>query len=997
MASLDDRINDELNKYDELIEKIKSIKESSTVLSELQKRYDELEAINNRFKELQKITTKTKKEAKEYDELLKSNTARKRELVEISRKLSIAEKTITNDLAQQEKHLKNGYTWIDKFNDKLSGNGFNEFSKSISQIKLGGRQIYNTVKDLLGPWGKASQSAADYAKKIGISQKAAEGLRKNTIQFVNAQAIGAKYNKSIDELIKLQGQYASRVGRNISITDRQRESLAAMSAVIGDDMAVDLTSKLENFGLSATEAGKRVGKIFNESTKKGIVFEQYAKNFADNIKIAQNYTFKNGLKGLSDMAEKATAVRLNMSQASAFADKVSTVEGAITTGAQLQVLGGPFAQYSNPMSLLYEGLNDLEALQNRIIKIYSNIGKWNSERGEVEISAFNRLRMKQFAQATGMDYSNLMESIQTTAKQKEIENRYGLQYSNLSAAQKEFIKNTATYDAKSRQFGLSDKNGNFISINELIADNKKLQEAITVNQSESDDIKTIATILRGWNDSISGLGKQADAVKAQMVEQTKIGPFIQNTLQDIGKNTALIKTFLSLYYGGKLLKGLINIGNGSVRTFRTGREIWGNRRDIFNTPNIPGPMPNRPLNPSGSLIRRNVKGQPIWGGKYGGRIIPKSLVPSYEEYGENLGKYGNNIFRRGAKRSLTRAGIKFEKILGRFGGAMKAGSAVGLAGLGIEGLNNYLSKNGVIKEGGKINNILSVGSGALSGAGFGTAIGSALGTFVGPLGTAIGAAIGGSIGGYINHRKNVKNRLNKEINDSGYALQGQYTVKSLKRIQSVLESGDESKLTNRDIRLLQKNNDYNTLLSYINSKKDLTSNIENANMNVNSVTISSNKIISDNNNAIQFAKGGILKGPSHKNGGMQISGTNQFVEGGEFIVNKHSTKKYFGELVKINNNTSVKPIEPLGKIIKITTPERNQNNNINSPIKIDPININLNGTIKLDTGKQNIDITNDIISNPTIIKELVDMISKQINVINNNGSFNKRNFKQKWI
>ena len=52
-----------------------------------------------------------------------------------------------------------------------------------------------------------------------------------------------------------------------------------------------------------------------------------------------------------------------------FADKVSTLQGAVETSASLQVLGGPFAQFSDPLGMLNEGLTDMESLFDRFQKM----------------------------------------------------------------------------------------------------------------------------------------------------------------------------------------------------------------------------------------------------------------------------------------------------------------------------------------------------------------------------------------------------------------------------------------------------------------------------------------------------------------------------------------------------------------------------------------------------------------------------------------------------
>ena len=66
------------------------------------------------------------------------------------------------------------------------------------------------------------------------------------------------------------------------------------------------------------------------------------------------------------------------------------------------------------------------------------------------------------------------------------------------------------------------------------------------------------------------------------------------------------------------------------------------------------------------------------------------------------------------------------------------------------------------------------------------------------------------------------------------------------------------------------------------------------------------------------------------------------------------------------------------------------------PVKIEPININISGTIKLDGGQgQTFDITKEMMNNPTFINKLTDMITRQIN-INENGGFDKRAYSQRY-
>ena len=972
--SIEDAKNS-LEAYKNLFSDVKDIEDEYRKVS---KKFDQTK--RNRLKQLSNKKNLTKDELSEKRKLL--NLEKK--FIELQEQNKLNQEAINKAYAKQNKELKEGYGWIDKTQDKLNENGGRVFLSGLNDIKKGSIGIYNTIKKIVEPWGKANQAAANYAKAIGLSRAGMKQLTNDSISFVHTQAISAKYNKSIDELIKLQQTYSAKVGRSISMTDKQKESLVAMSSVMGDDMASDLAAKLENFGLNAIEAGDRVGKMFSNASKKGLSFESVSKNFLENIKIAQNYTFKNGLRGLASMAEKATAIKLNMGQAASFADKVSTVEGSIKTGAQLQVLGGPFAQYSNPMSMLYESLNDMEGLQNRIVNMFGNLGSFNKETGETDISVFNKMRIRQAAQATGMDYSNLIEMINAKSKRNAMGDLTKLGFTE---NEQELLYNKSTYDSKSGKWGISGINRNFVSIDELRNRPEELTNLINVSKSESEDIKDIAQLLRGWNDHISGLGKQYDAAKAQLAQDLKLGEFLTNQINNISENIGMLKAFVIGSSIINSLSSLVNIFRGLPKLFKGIGRVLGRNKD-----SVPGleTLDDITINSKGQRIYRK-------GNKSGkGGYAPKKIFDNIANYRrEDLNRNGGKLNRRGLNRTLPRLATKLggKKGLSAFSKVGKIAKLGGISTGVLSGLytgydeffgdNNHSTAK-------KIGRTAGSGLGAWGGA----AAGAAIGSVIGPVGTLIGGLIGGiagsSLGKWIGGGfANQKRRDRKKEEFKLTELKGDYSVAQLKRIKEYVDTGNISSLKRRDIKKLEKNKELDVLSQKINTAK----------MSANNVIINTTNGHIENNGfgEEQMANGGLLSGPSHTNGGMRITGTNKTVEGGEFIVNKKSTRKYFNELKTINSDiNSIKPIEPIGKIIKVSDNyiKKDQMSNFNK-LTLDPININLNGTIKLDVGNQNIDITKNIINNPTFIRSLTDVITKQLNT-NMNGSFNKDKFTQKW-
>ena len=432
---------------------------------------------------------------------------------------------------------------------------FKGMVQGVDETKNGMKKMWDAYSSWVEPWAKANQAAANFSKNVGLGAAGMQNLLSETIRFSNQAQIGIKYNKSLEEMIKLQQEYTNAVGRNIGLTDNYKESLAAMSAVMGDQKTADIAGKLENFGINPEETGRRMGKMFSDASKKGIAFSKYSETFANNIKMAQNYTFANGVKGVASMAEKATKLKLEMQSVAQFAEKVNTVEGAITTGAKLQVLGGAFTQFADPLQMLYEGTSDAEGLQDRIINMFGDLGRFNKLTGEVEVSAFDRQRIRAAGEAIGVNSAELMDMIHAKGKRNEIANQMrGLGY---SADLEELIMNTATFDDSGRA-GVS-INGQFVGVDQLAG---REQELIALNQTETEDIKEIATTLRGWDDTMQGFKKQLDAKQASWVEKSGLGSMGMQAVQYLGQANWALNTIVGVLTAGKA----INFGMGAYGT-----------------------------------------------------------------------------------------------------------------------------------------------------------------------------------------------------------------------------------------------------------------------------------------------------------------------------------------------------------------------------------------------------------------------------------------------
>ena len=141
-----------------------------------------------------------------------------------------------------------------------------------------------------------------------------------------------------------------------------------------------------------------------------------------------------------------------------------------------------------------------------------------------------------------------------------------------------------------------------------------------------------------------------------------------------------------------------------------------------------------------------------------------------------------------------------------------------------------------------------------------------------------------------------------------------------------------------------------------------------------------------------------LNGESHANGG--IIGGNSYngdnvltrVNSGEMVLNRGQQSDLFNFISDIpnsvlENNNSVKS-KPVGEKEYIYIPSRNGGNNGVTEVTVKDINLNINGTLKLDarTFSKNLDM-NQLLSDTTFISSLKDLIKQSINNDINNGRF----------
>ena len=930
-------IKDVLYNINELMEKYvnseSSLQEAIQKRAEIEKKYQQtVKAITK-----QQITEDEKAQRMQEALIQRDNDLldnQKQYSKELQKILSYQQQ-ITKEVEYQNKKHEEGVTLNERINHQLEGRlkGYKQIQKGFDEAKKGLTGIFNVGKDIMSTWGRVDQAAADYTKTIGGSAESMRKLTTETIRFVKEQSIGMKYNTSMEELIKLQESYNKSVGRSINLTNSQKETMAAMRKIAGDETTIKFTSSLENFGINPEEVGGVVGRMFETASKSGLAWNKYSSNFLDNIKMAQNYTFRNGLDGLQAMAKKASEIKLDMKQAEAFANKVSSLEGAVKAGANLSVLGGSFSQFGNPLSMMYEGLNDMEGLQDRVINMFGNLGRWNSKTNMIDVSVFDKQRIRAAAEATGMDYSSIMDMIQAKGRSNQVQRQ--LQGLNFGAEETDFIKNSAQLDKNGQAF--MTVGGKKKYLQELSTSD--IQLLMSTASNDSDNIKTIAQTITGWNDSIEGLKKQKDAIKAGIGDY--FGDWLKKTIFSIGTSVNLMAGLVIgsavanvLKGGAQLMSGMWNVGGGLGRGFQG--------------------IPNVTANGNTSAVYNSLSSF---------KNSPKGTKNSFNLFGKryaitnNHGAHAGVVNRHGKYTSIpSKQYFKMQNM--KIGAGMGVGTGI-LAGAATAmqefgGDNNHSLGKKIGKTTGS-----AVGAGLASfGASFIPVIGPLLAATVAPaLGSWIGSFVGGKFANDARRRK-----FKEEFELSG--LKGDYSVRQLRRFDEFRRTGNQNVLTEADRRALRNNGDYERLKE-ARIKTETT------------VVESNNTEYPSNGKVVGKANGGWITGP----GGPKDDSVLVPTSNGEFVVNAQSAAAN-AELLKTINSSKT-TIIPRGNIMNPVKVSETNSFPASQNSSIDfgkGLNINLGGTIKLDLGNKIIgNIKPEDILNQNMINQIIKEIQKQVN------------------
>lgn len=446
---------------------------------------------------------------------------------------------------QQEEYIQNIKETILEYeqeSQRLNEEGY-EISKNVRNEIEKQRKLYNevnkeqktwvknlkAVNGLISDTAKSTKLFWDYLMQsdkaikstilsLGLSGEKAEMMRES---FEGSAKIVARLGGNLEDVQAIMQTFADTTGRARILSDQMVKDVFKIGkgTGMGVEQAAKLSAQFEFMGMDARATMDYVEGVVETSELMGVNTTKVMNNIADNFKELQTYNFRKGVQGFADMAQNAELLRVDLSSALDVADKARNLENVVDMTAQLQVMGGKFAE-TDPFKMMYQARNEPQELQKSISDMTSGMVQFieTSEGFEHFISPADRDRLAQVAKTLGMTKEDMTEIAQRRAEfDKMGEQLIGKGFTD---KQKELIKGMADYQTDTGKFtvqiGQTSKDIRDLTDNELKmleSEKKSLKERAKSAQTFDEVYKAtiqefkavLLPMLRGINDIISAV------------------------------------------------------------------------------------------------------------------------------------------------------------------------------------------------------------------------------------------------------------------------------------------------------------------------------------------------------------------------------------------------------------------------------------------------------------------------------------------------------------
>jgi hypothetical protein len=359
---------------------------------------------------------------------------------------------------------------------------FSKLTDLVNQVSMSLFELDKRAKQTALSFGYIGNKGQQYRNKI-----------------IQENLTAALWGKDAKDLLENQDKYLGSSDRGLMMSNKEQNMTFAAARLYGMENASEMSAlfgEMNIFNTSIEKGADTMREMYDIANQMGVSNKKFVKDLSSNLKLAQKYNFVGGTKAMEKMSLWAQQVRLNLNSAAQFAEKLigGGIEETLTTAANLQVLGGNAAIFSDPLGMMYDAGADMESMAHRIEAMVGNFGTLDRKTGETTFSWTDTKMMNEIAKALGMSREEVM-NINREKNKRSVVSRQ-MSNTGLTEAQIRQASNRAYYDETDGQFKVNTFSNGPVAVKDLTTQLLKdvlpedNQEALVEYAKRSLDIET---------------------------------------------------------------------------------------------------------------------------------------------------------------------------------------------------------------------------------------------------------------------------------------------------------------------------------------------------------------------------------------------------------------------------------------------------------------------------------------------------------------------------
>ena len=373
------------------------------------------------------------------------------------------------------------------------------------------------------------------ARTIGMSYE--QSVAYSNVLVDRAIELGKRYGIAAEAVKEIQRGIIDATGKQYMLNKAEAERQVQINKLVGAGTANQFTEQMMNhMGAQLSTVQGAVSKAYVTAAKSGLNAAKFSKEVAKNLSLANKLSFRDGVNGIIRMTALSEKLGFNLQSVENAANKFMELDSAIESSAQLQMLGGAAGVYGgNPLEMAYEANYDPEAFTERMTKMLGGYAQFDRKTGMANVNGMNRDFVKNIAQAMGISMDEAMSIAKKQAEIKYKEGAYSTELGRISKENRDAVLNRSYVDTNTGHLMINDVSGKAHDITKNGLDESILKELQQFdNMSEKDIMQRQAETLTSINEKIQGIWTTLGGHLAKIFE--KHMPDIQKFVDRIGES-----------------------------------------------------------------------------------------------------------------------------------------------------------------------------------------------------------------------------------------------------------------------------------------------------------------------------------------------------------------------------------------------------------------------------------------------------------------------------